>query len=129
PRGERGDRAAEHLGGLGRRQPRPDGQGHRLALPPAEGEAMALTVWAGLTPTEAAEVLGCSVTALTSRLSRARARLGAVLAADDPDGADLGTPDRTTTDRTTTDRTTTDRTTRTAGTVSPGRADQERRGR
>ncbi|MEN1975448.1 RNA polymerase sigma factor [Cellulomonas sp. P4] len=94
------------------------------ALPPAEGEAMALTVWAGLTPTEAAEVLGCSVTALTSRLSRARARLGAVLAADDPDGAGLGTADLTTTDRTTTDRTT-----RTAGTVSPGRADQERRGR
>lgn len=49
-------------------------------LPPAEGEAMALTVWAGLTPGEAAEVLGCSVTALTSRLSRARARLAAVLA-------------------------------------------------
>lgn len=88
------------------------------ALPPAEGEAMALTVWAGLTPTEAAEVLGCSVTALTSRLSRARARLGAVLAADDaPDDASGA------------DRTTTDRTTRTTGTVSPGRADQERRGR
>lgn len=88
------------------------------ALPPAEGEAMALTVWAGLTPTEAAEVLGCSVTALTSRLSRARARLGAVLAADD-------TPE----DAPGADRTTTDRTTRTTGTVSPGRADQERSGR
>jgi RNA polymerase sigma-70 factor (ECF subfamily) len=49
-------------------------------LPPAEGEAMALTVWSGLTPGEAAEVLGCSLTALTSRLSRARARLAAELA-------------------------------------------------
>jgi RNA polymerase sigma-70 factor (ECF subfamily) len=49
-------------------------------LPPAEGEAMALTVWSGLTPSEAAEVLGCSLTALTSRLSRARARLAAELA-------------------------------------------------
>jgi RNA polymerase sigma-70 factor (ECF subfamily) len=50
-------------------------------LPPAEGEAMALTVWAGLAPAEAAQVLGCSVTALTSRLSRARTRLAAVLGA------------------------------------------------
>jgi RNA polymerase sigma-70 factor (ECF subfamily) len=49
-------------------------------LPPAEAEAMALTVWAALTPTEAAHVLGCSVTALTSRLSRARARLAEALA-------------------------------------------------
>lgn len=48
-------------------------------LPPAEGEAMSLTVWAGLTPSEAAEVLGCSLTALTSRLSRARTRLAAAL--------------------------------------------------
>ncbi len=48
-------------------------------LPPAEAEAMALTVWAALTPTEAAQVLGCSLTALTSRLARARARLAAAL--------------------------------------------------
>jgi len=61
-------------------------------LPPAEGEAMSLTVWAGLTPSEAAEVLGCSLTALTSRLSRARARLAAAL-----DGTTHGTtPDGTT---------------------------------
>ncbi|WP_454049503.1 RNA polymerase sigma factor [Cellulomonas sp. Marseille-Q8402] len=59
-------------------------------LPPAEGEAMSLTVWAGLTPGEAAEVLGCSLTALTSRLSRARARLAAALAADDDTTTDLG---------------------------------------
>lgn len=48
-------------------------------LPPAESEAMALTVWAGLTPSEAAEALGVSLTALTSRLSRARTRLAAAL--------------------------------------------------
>lgn len=55
-------------------------------LPPAEGEAMSLTVWAGLTPSEASEVLGCSLTALTSRLSRARARLAAALDGTAPDG-------------------------------------------
>lgn len=62
-------------------------------LPPAEGEAMALTVWAGLTPGEAAEVLGCSVTALTSRLSRARTRLAAILAAGDDDAPGAPVPD------------------------------------
>ncbi|MBW0254535.1 RNA polymerase sigma factor [Cellulomonas sp. PS-H5] len=56
-------------------------------LPPAESEAMSLTVWAGLTPSEAAEVLGCSLTALTSRLSRARARLAAVLDGTTHDGS------------------------------------------
>lgn len=49
-------------------------------LPAAEADAMTLTVWGGLTPTEAARELGCSVTALTSRLSRARTRLAAALA-------------------------------------------------
>lgn len=48
-------------------------------LPPAEAEAMALTVWAGLSPSEAAQALGVSLTALTSRLSRARTRLAAVV--------------------------------------------------
>jgi RNA polymerase sigma-70 factor (ECF subfamily) len=58
-----------------------DDRARRLlaVLPPAESEAMSLTVWAGLTPSEAAEVLGCSLTALTSRLSRARTRLAAAL--------------------------------------------------
>ncbi|WP_431837946.1 RNA polymerase sigma factor [Cellulomonas sp. Y8] len=60
-------------------------------LPPAESEAMSLTVWAGLTPSEAAEVLGCSLTALTSRLSRARARLAAVLDGTTHDGTTDGT--------------------------------------
>lgn len=71
-------------------------------LPPAEGEAMSLTVWAGLTPSEAAEVLGCSLTALTSRLSRARARLAAALDGSTQDGT---THDGTTQDGTTQDGT------------------------
>ena len=52
------------------------------ALPPREREAMELTVWAGLTPTQAAHVLGCTVTALTTRLTRARRRLDAMLDAE-----------------------------------------------
>ena len=52
------------------------------ALPPREREAMELAVWAGLTPTQAAQVLGCSVTALTTRLARARRRLDALLGAE-----------------------------------------------
>lgn len=62
-------------------------------LPPAEGEAMALTVWAGLTPGEAAQVLGCTPSALTSRLSRARARLAAALDGGGPDGVVPGAAD------------------------------------
>lgn len=66
-------------------------------LPPAEGEAMSLTVWGGLTPGEAAEVLGCTPSALASRLSRARARLAAALADGALDSAhDRATPDGTT---------------------------------
>jgi RNA polymerase sigma-70 factor (ECF subfamily) len=82
-------------------------------LPPAEGEAMSLTVWAGLTPSEAAEVLGCSLTALTSRLSRARARLAAALDGSAADGTPL--------DGTTHDGTTHDGTTHTSG---PGGRDR-----
>lgn len=66
-----------------------DDRARRLVaqLPEAEADAMTLTIWGGLTPTEAAGVLGCSVTAVTSRLSRARARLAAVIAAElDPEG-------------------------------------------
>ncbi|MEV7972624.1 sigma-70 family RNA polymerase sigma factor [Cellulomonas sp. NPDC089187] len=59
-----------------------DDRARRLValLPEAEADAMTLTVWGGLTPTEAARELGCSVTALTSRLSRARTRLAGHLA-------------------------------------------------
>lgn len=49
-------------------------------LPPAEREAMWLVVCDGLTPQDAAYVLDCSASALTSRLSRARQRLAVVLA-------------------------------------------------
>ncbi len=45
------------------------------ALPPAEFDAMWLVVWADLSPTDAARALGCSVTALTSRLARGRRHL------------------------------------------------------
>lgn len=48
-------------------------------LTPAEKEAMQLVVAAGFTPTEAARVIGCSVTALTTRLSRARRHLERVV--------------------------------------------------
>jgi RNA polymerase sigma-70 factor, ECF subfamily len=51
-------------------------------LPRAERDAMLLTVVAGLTCTEAAEVLACSVSAMTSRVSRARARLRGLVAED-----------------------------------------------
>jgi len=58
-----------------------DDRARRLValLPEAEADAMTLTVWGGLTSTEAARELGCSVTAVTSRLSRARTRLAAAL--------------------------------------------------
>lgn len=48
-------------------------------LPPAEREAMWLVVSAGLSPSQAAFVLDCSASALTSRLARARQRLAAAL--------------------------------------------------
>ncbi|MBD8059301.1 sigma-70 family RNA polymerase sigma factor [Cellulomonas sp. JH27-2] len=49
-------------------------------LPPAEREAMWLVVCVGLTPKDAAFVLDCSASALTTRLSRARQRLTVILA-------------------------------------------------
>ncbi|HEY0117755.1 MAG TPA: sigma-70 family RNA polymerase sigma factor [Cellulomonas sp.] len=52
------------------------------ALPPREFDAMWLVVWVDLTPTAAALALGCSVTALTSRLARGRRHLKALLAAE-----------------------------------------------
>lgn len=44
-------------------------------LPLAEREALALVVWADMSPQQAAYALGCSVGALNSRLTRARKRL------------------------------------------------------
>lgn len=48
-------------------------------LPPAERAAMALIVLDDMSPSDAAFVLGCSTTALTTRLHRARQRLAAAL--------------------------------------------------
>lgn len=44
-------------------------------LPPNDREALLLTTWDGLAPTEAARVAGCSKAAFTVRLHRARRRL------------------------------------------------------
>jgi len=45
------------------------------SLPTAEREAMELIAWEGLTPTEAADVLGCSRRTIAVRIHRARRRL------------------------------------------------------
>lgn len=57
------------------------------ALSPVEREAMELTVLVGLDPSQAARVVGCSPTAMTTRLSRARRHLEVLLAreADQPE--------------------------------------------
>jgi RNA polymerase sigma-70 factor (ECF subfamily) len=44
-------------------------------------EALLLTAWEGLTPTDAAAALGCSLSAFNTRLHRARGRLRVELAA------------------------------------------------
>lgn len=49
-------------------------------LPDAEREAVYWTAMAGLTSAEAADVLGCSTSAITTRVSRGRARLKELLA-------------------------------------------------
>lgn len=51
-------------------------------LPEAEREAVALTAMGGLSAREAAEALGCSVSAITTRVSRGRARLKELLATE-----------------------------------------------
>lgn len=45
-------------------------------------ELLRLVAWDGLTPAQAAQVLGCSPVAARSRLHRARNRLAAVLGLD-----------------------------------------------
>jgi RNA polymerase sigma-70 factor, ECF subfamily len=45
------------------------------ALRPADREVLALVLWDGLTPKEAAEVVGCGTPAFSLRLHRARRRL------------------------------------------------------
>ena len=49
-------------------------------LPPGERDAVALTVLGGLTCAETAEVLECSLSSVTTRVSRARTRLRTLLA-------------------------------------------------
>lgn len=50
------------------------------ALGDRDREVLALVAWDGLTPTEAAVVLGCSAATCSVRLHRARRRLAALLA-------------------------------------------------
>jgi RNA polymerase sigma-70 factor (ECF subfamily) len=49
------------------------------ALPKDDVETLTLTTWHGLSPAEAAAVVGCSPRAFTVRLSRARRRLASAL--------------------------------------------------
>jgi RNA polymerase sigma factor (sigma-70 family) len=51
------------------------------SLPERDVEALTLVTWHGLSPREAAAVLGCSPRAFTSGLHRARRRLAAALSA------------------------------------------------
>jgi RNA polymerase sigma-70 factor, ECF subfamily len=48
-------------------------------LPPADREVLTLTGWYELTPTQAAEALGCTPSAYAVRLHRARKRLAGAL--------------------------------------------------
>ena len=50
-------------------------------LPPKEREALQLCAWEGLTPSDAAQVAGCTGPAFRVRLHRARRRLAAALGA------------------------------------------------
>lgn len=54
-----------------------------LDLSARDREALALIAWDGLSPAQAAAVCGCSATAFTTRLHRARRRMAAALAATD----------------------------------------------
>jgi RNA polymerase sigma-70 factor (ECF subfamily) len=62
------------------------------SLPERDAEALTLVTWHGLTPADAAEVVGCSTRAFTVRLSRARQRL--VKALQSADTPPSGTPFR-----------------------------------
>jgi RNA polymerase sigma-70 factor (ECF subfamily) len=54
-------------------------------LNPRDQEALQLVAWEGLEARDAARVVGCSVTAFTVRLHRARRRLAQLLGATDAD--------------------------------------------
>lgn len=53
-------------------------------LSDADREVLTLVAWQGLTPREAARVIGCTATALRVRLHRARKRLAVALRAQSP---------------------------------------------
>lgn len=48
-------------------------------LSPRDQEAVQLVLWEGMSPVEAAAVIGCSASAFTTRLSRARRRIDRLL--------------------------------------------------
>ncbi|TDD79895.1 sigma-70 family RNA polymerase sigma factor [Actinomadura darangshiensis] len=56
------------------------------ALPEGDREILILIAWQGLTPRDAAKVVGCSPAALRVRLHRARRRLLRAAEAETPDG-------------------------------------------
>jgi RNA polymerase sigma factor (sigma-70 family) len=64
-------------------------------LSPAEREALQLVLWEQLSHAEAAQVLGCSVNAVTIRVHRAKARLRDLLAARTDHATALGGPPST----------------------------------
>jgi RNA polymerase sigma-70 factor (ECF subfamily) len=63
-----------------------------LGLPRRDREALALACWDGLSAREAAGVCGCSEGAFEKRLSRARTRFRAALAAADATGGVAPSP-------------------------------------
>ena len=82
--------AADIATGIGER----DALTRALArLSPRDQEALQLAVWEELTPAQAAEVTGCSVTAYKVRLHRARRRLHSVLRLEDGQPAVAPRPD------------------------------------
>jgi RNA polymerase sigma factor (sigma-70 family) len=60
------------------------------ALSEKDVEAIVLTTWYGLSPREAARVVGCSAATFTVRVHRARRRLDKTLHGDDPPPARTG---------------------------------------
>lgn len=78
-------RVEEHLGGEAPESPAPDGTDRLdqratlipalMELPPGQRAVVILRYWDGLTETQAAAILGCSVGNVRSQASRALARL------------------------------------------------------
>lgn len=54
-----------------------------MLLPASERDALTLVVFGGLSSTEAADVLNCSASAVTSRVSRGRQRLKQILSTEE----------------------------------------------